>query len=182
MVSARPSTARRLGLLLLAGAASIPLLPSESPACSNAGPISLQLRDAASAEEGEAPGPVRVGEVAITRGRGPESTGCGKEMSTSCDDLGTVTIELDVDDPDSPADEVGYVIEVVRGTPPDGLGLDVGPLRPMDGHEGSLTFTWIDEPTDEQEPLDLEVTIRAIDVDGHVGPVSEPIAITDPGR
>jgi len=184
MLSSRRSWVRRVAALILLGAASIPLLPSESPACSNVGPDVLEVRGADVGEETAAPGPIADPEVTVTRGVGPTDGGCGRQMETSCDDLGSVTFRFrPAVDGDSARSEVGYVVELVEGELPEGLQLRAEPLLGGGAvDEVSLTSWWIDGNDDEQEPVAFAVTIHAVDVEGNVGPRSAPIDVADPGR
>lgn len=184
MGSSPRSSVRVLAAVVLIGAASVPLLPSESAACSNVAPDVLAVRGPAEATEGEAPGPVDDVDVAVTRGVGPTGTGCGQQMESSCDDLGSVTLTFrPARDADSARDEVGYVVELAEGDLPEGLQLRAEPLLGGGAaDEVSITWWWIDGRDDEQEPIGFAVSIHAVDADGHQGPRSAAIEVVDAGR
>lgn len=187
MGSSRRSWVRRLAALVLTGAASVPLLPSESPACSSVGPDVLEVGDPAGAPagapEGEAPGTIAEPEVTVTRGVAPTDVGCGRQMQSSCDDLASVTFSFrPARDADSPRSQVGYLIELAAGELPETLFLSAAPLRGGDDDEVSITHRWSDGRDEAQEPIAFTVTIRAVDADGHQGPPSEPIEVVDLGR
>ena len=183
MASVSRSPDRRLAFALLPAAVTVALLPAESPACESSGPYLLEMRAPETSAEGEAPGEVSVSAVSVSRGRGAQSLGCDGAMRSSCDDLGSILLELEpATDPDSSAREVGYVIEVVRGEAPDGLRiLGVAQLAEREGDTSVLRLGWIDGATDEQEPLMFWVTIHAIDADGHEGPRSDAVAVVEAG-
>lgn len=102
----------------------------------------------------------------VRRGKGPESAGCGRAMTTSCDDIGFITLTFAQPEGDThAADAIGYAIRFVGGTLPDGLeapeGLWAGP---------SLHLYWIDGATDDQEPFAFDVEIVAVDPAGNESP------------
>lgn len=117
-----------------------------------------------------APTPVTGASHSIKRGQGPTSTGCG-ESSTSCDDLGWISLHLEgASDDRTPPGELGYIFEVTAGTLPDGLTLPNGPVR---GQE-RFTLGWIDGATDEQEGFDFTIDVFPVDLAGNVG---EPFSV-----
>lgn len=118
------------------------------------------------------PGAPVLGEALITRGVGPE--GVFIQSATSCDDLGWITIELTEPDDD---DALGYTMEVVAGTTPDGFSLPQSPFHLV---ESGLILVWIDDATDDQEAFDFTLAVTAMDPAGNEGPADE-IQLTDGG-
>ncbi len=125
------------------------------------------------------PGRVTIASAEVLgRGKGPDCAGLGYSQ-TSCDDLGTIEMEITpASDDRTPTEKMGYRIEVVDGEPPVGLIPDYD-VRAQGG--GVLWLHWIDEAKDDQEPLDFTITIRAVDLGGNLGQISEPIEIRHPG-
>ena len=121
------------------------------------------------------PGDVENVSIDVRRGVGPQSDGCD-EVATSCDDLGTVSIDITAPTDDlSGADEIGYVLELASGTLPSGLGLPTEPVR------SPIVLSWIDGATDEQESVEFSIQITPMDKAGNLGATSAPIRVADPG-
>ncbi len=111
------------------------------------------------------------------RGKGPDCEGLGYSQ-TGCDDVGSIEIEITpTSDDRTPSDKMGYRIELVDGEPPVGLIPDYD----VRSQGGILWMNWIDEASDDQERLDFTITIRAVDMGGNLGQISEPIEIRHPG-
>ena len=140
-------------------------------ACSLLGPQPHAVNE--SSPDATAPSTPTLGELSIGRGVGPRGG-----MSTSCDDIGWITLPLDADDDTSADDAIGYFLALSDGSLP--FDLPVDPVRPQTA-EG-LTLNWIDEATKEQEPIEATLQILAVDEAGNVS--AEPLAveISDPGR
>lgn len=154
----------RLIFPLLAGAicaATLVLTPGSVAACSFA---PLEMHELDPAEEQADTNPPEAPEMAeLVFVRRPfRSAGCGATI-TSCDGSGQIGIELlpTVDDRSSPA-EVGYIIEHAGGTLPDNLGLPPDPVR-TDG-TGTIWLLF----SDVDQPLDFQLSIRAVDLGGNV--------------
>lgn len=113
---------------------------------------------------------------AIQRGVGPERAGCGQQSSTSCDDLGWITLRLlDVSDDRTARAEMGYLIET-QGEVPEGLSVPDVPVRFDDN---TFVLVWIDGAHDHQERIDFTVTMRAVDLGGNVSDPSAPVEVRD---
>jgi len=140
------------------------LLTAASWACSLAPPEPFVVEPDPS--DTEAPRQPVLIESEVTRGKGPEASGCGTSSSTSCDDIGFIRLTLAQPDGDPhDADTVGYAVRFDAGELPDGLEppdvLWAGP---------TLVFHWIDGATDAQEPFDFTVSVHAVDAAGNEGP------------
>jgi len=129
------------------------------------------------------PKPPRLLKVdGIKRGVGPDITGA----STSCDDLGTLTLTMEAaEDQRTPPEEMGYRVQLAAGSLPDGLTLPAGPVRQLPLAEGDqqrakLLFVWIDGATDEQEPLDFTLDITPVDRAGLEGGAAR-VRVKHPG-
>lgn len=164
---------RRVVVLAVA-CASYGVIRSAEP-CSFIGPTEHVIDDEESQVDTTPPGVPGVQLTSITRGTGPESSGCGEMASSSCDDIGALLLEITAPEDDrTPADSMGYFFEF-EGTLPDGfMPLDTA-LRPgLDG----FVFTWIDGARDNQESIDMTITASAVDLAGNTGEASEPLEVT----
>lgn len=161
-----------LGSLLLARAAL---------ACGLASPRPLVVDEGERGIDRSPPQKVASAGVAIVRGRGPRG-GCGSQTSTSCDDLGTVTLHPTApsDDRTAPGD-LGYLVKLVGGHLPEGATLPSDAVL-ADPSTGILVAGWTDGATDDQESIDFSVTLTAVDRGGNAGPESDPIRVQDSGR
>jgi len=116
----------------------------------------------------------------ISRGVGPETSGCGTQSASSCDGIGSISLRLSPSTDDrTPAEKLGYRTILVAGTPPWGSAVsDVAVL--MRGE--TLGFHWIDDADDDQEAFDFTVVIVAVDAAGNESDPSEEIRIRHGGR
>lgn len=112
----------------------------------------------------EPPAAAVVKDVRITRGKGPVRENGRVVGGSSCDDIGTIAIEVDTDDPD-----VGYFLGRVDGTLPEGFELPAS-ARPARG----LFLHWIDGNSDDQDAFGFTLRITSVDRAGNRG---EPIDI-----
>lgn len=163
----------RLPLMRVAGrgraagilAAGLMLFPSAqvAQACSF-GANTHQLDPAEKEVDSTPPGTPVVGPVKIARGRGPQRAGCG-ESASSCDDIGSIEFALSASDDRTAASMMGFRIVVARGNAPSSLfplSMDVRPSG------GTMWVRWADGATDDQESLDFDLEVRAIDLAGNV--------------
>lgn len=154
-------------------------------ACDIPSPRTLQVEQPSAGVPGQAPSQVDDVGVAVWRGRGPVRVGCSS-TSASCDELGMVSLAFPAPaDLDSSIQAIGYRFEVTRGHAPEGL-LPRDPevvLRPTSAAvEGvRVDLPWVDDAEDDQEPLDFELSITAVDEDGNAGQPSDPVAVRDGG-
>lgn len=167
-----------LGLLLIASTLSFPRI---ADACSFAGPIEHEIDPAEAAVDDEPPAKIETVGVEIRRGKGPEG-GCS-QSSTSCDDIGLITlIPTPPSDNRTDADELGYRIRLVGGEVPSGLTIPTEAWRlQTSSPPAALSLHWIDGATDDQESIDFTVTLAAVDRAGNEGPESAPIRIHHAG-
>jgi MYXO-CTERM domain-containing protein len=118
----------------------------------------------------------------VTRGVAPVCNVLGMCQSTSCDDLGRISLSFPAsEDAVSAANAVGYRLRVVEGAPPDDLGIDeTRRADSIDADQASLMLIWIDEATDDQEAFSVVIGITAVD---EAGNESEEVTIevSDPG-
>lgn len=115
-------------------------------------------------------------ELSVTRGVGPTSAGFGTQMSSSCDDLGWITLLLSAEDDVSAPENLGFTFALDTGSLPFTLPTEA--VRPFDG---SITFVWIDGATDEQEPIEATVTVNTMDEAGNLSAESLLLTISDEG-
>jgi len=115
----------------------------------------------------QVPAAPSVGKVTIKRGMGPRGSGC-QSTSSSCDDIGAITLRLTAKDDRTAADAIGYTISVVRGQAPEDLSPLDQPLAQVGTNE--VTLIWLDGGTNDQEAVDFDLRVRAIDKAGNVGP------------
>ncbi len=113
------------------------------------------------------PAPPELDEVMLIR-RPASSSACGGAVN-SCDGSGQVGIALlPTADDRSPADQIGYLVELVDGSLPGNLYIPEQPVRQIDG--GALWFVF----SDEDQEFEFSVSIRAVDLAGNM---SEPILV-----
>lgn len=128
-------------------------------ACSIAAPPTLQIDPGIEDDVPPAP-PVVLG-VEIQRGRGPRD-----HMITSCDDIGSIRIEVarPEGDPDG-IEEVGYRLRLLDGRLPRGLTLpgDDALLGEL------LRLHWVDGATDDQDAFAFTLALVPVDVAGNEG-------------
>jgi len=153
-------------------------IPRAAQACSY-GYQPHQLDAAEKAVDTTPPATPVAGPITISRGHGASHTGCGGSIASSCDDLGSVTFALSATDDRTPAATMGFRV-TARGP---GSFEGVFPLD-MDVRlfDGKMVVRWIDGATDNQESLDFDLEVRAIDLAGNVS--AEPAIVRvrqDPG-
>ncbi|MEL6346988.1 MAG: hypothetical protein AAFV53_27995 [Myxococcota bacterium] len=108
-----------------------------------------------------------VAVVDINRGHGPDCDEDGLCMSTSCDEIGTMTLQFDTALDDQTDElEMGYLLDVVSGMPPIDFVVPVDAIRAPDGQ---ITLSWQDGDTVVQEAFSFELSITAVDLAGNEG-------------
>jgi hypothetical protein len=99
-----------------------------------------------------------ITEVTITRGTGH---GCG-ETRMECDELGIIEIAIESNDDRTPVDKIGWHIELT------GESIPPITINPYDIEQNPIILSWADGAYDEQEPLDFNIRIIAVDLAGNV--------------
>ena len=119
--------------------------------------------------------------VQVNRGTHLDDGGCGSTGSTSCDGFANIQLMLNqpATDDQTSAENMGYLVEVIDGSPPGGLTVPADAVRAVNGT--NLAFGWFDDDTDGQEIVAFSVRLTPVDEAGNVGPSSAPIRIYDPG-
>lgn len=143
-------------------------------ACSLVAPIEHELDPQEQIDDSSPPGPVDTPWYAITRGTG-SSLSCS---STSCDDIGTLRLEITPpqDDRTGPED-IGYRIEHLEGDMPVGLLPDTD----IRADDGVIFLYWDDEAEANQEALYFKLSIRAVDLGGNLSEEATVLEIHHPG-
>lgn len=91
------------------------------------------------------------------------------------DRTAALSIAFDVADPDTQSAKIGLVVHLEKGrTPSDTVELET-PLRPE--KPGILVLRWEDSWDRALEPVDMVLSVSAIDAGGHEGPRSIPFAV-----
>ena len=132
-------------------------------------------------DDTSAPSTPEAPAVSMHRGVGPSCV-MGNCSFTSCDDLGWIELRFSASSDDVSAEErVGYRLEVLGGTQPDGVSIDeTRDPDLIDGGDAVITFVWIDEAIDEQEAFDFDLGITAVDEAGNESEQTT-VNISDPG-
>ncbi len=153
----------RLQSVVACGVVVVTGATRDARACSLPGPEPFVVDGTPTAAP---PQPPRDLAYTVTRGRGVRDG-----ASTSCDDLGIVKLTLT-----PPSGDVGFVVEQIGGTLPDGVSLAATPVR-----QAGLQIVWIDGATDAQERLDFTLRLASVDRSGRQSGWSAPLRITDAG-
>jgi len=136
--------------------------------CSLAANSEQQL-DSAQSNDHVAPGAVTASFEVHRFGGDQDGGGCaGGEVST-CPETATIEVQVAATDDATSAEQLGYAIEVVRGTPPRGLVLPEQAFSPF----GDSLILYFDH--DDHSGFDIDLAIRARDLNGNLGP---PTTIT----
>jgi MYXO-CTERM domain-containing protein len=118
-----------------------------------------------------------VANVKIVRGRGSQVHGCGS-VGSSCDGHGVISFTVTATDDRTDVSKMGYRWMKTRGREPVGgllfAGQDVRAL-----HENVVYLHWSDGETDDQEDLDFDIEVRAVDLAGNVSPQAATVAVRD---
>lgn len=117
--------------------------------------------------------------VDLRRGKGPTVGEDGSVSVSSCDDLGWISLRVEVARDDrTPDDELGYLVRHVDGDLPEGMRLSENAVRHP---SGQLVLHWIDGASDQQEPIDFAVSVVVVDLAGNESEPSEPVRIRHQG-
>jgi hypothetical protein len=147
-------------------------------ACSLAVPTPHTLDPAAQATDTTPPEGPTAAVTSIRRGKGADTdfASCSQSAS-SCDDLGWIALQLGAQDDQTPADKLGYQIELIAGQPPSGLNLPTGAVRAMGG---MVYLNWNDGASDDQESISFSLAVRAVDLAGNTRPATT-VNVSDGG-
>jgi hypothetical protein len=132
------------------------------------------LDPAEQAVDSQPPGTPALANLKIQRGRDPKHQGCSSAAS-SCDDVGTVSFTVTALDDRTTAAMMGYRLTVSRGHAPDlfFLGEDVR------GYDDVIYLKWTDGASDDQEDLDFDLDVRAVDLAGNVSLQAKTLRVQD---
>jgi hypothetical protein len=159
---------------LLVFAMAVPVASACKP-----GSLPLHVIDAqAQASDTTPPGPVTVTVSELKRGKGSDTNWAScSQSATSCDDMGTVALQVVAQDDQSPPDKIGYQLTLANGQLPSGLALPTDTVRTL---AGTLYLHWNDGDSDEQEAITFALAVRAVDLAGNLGPTAT-VVVHDPG-
>ena len=147
------------------------LLPASALACSLLGPLPLSVDP--ELEDATPPQAPVVERVAIRRATGPNIVD-GQVESSSCDDVGWITLVLDQPPGDAHrADEIGYLLERAEGTLPEGLVLAAVPWV-----GDTLVLPWLDVGDTRDAAVDFVLRVTPVDEAANRGEAVE-VRITD---
>lgn len=166
-------TSKRVALLSLfaAGVTSFAAPPPRlAGACSLAGNEPHTLDTAAHGSDTTPPTAVTAART-VNRYFADDAGGCGGGQVATCGDYGLITLTLSgATDDATPAAELGYRITITDGTPPPGFrGVD-------EDVRGPEVYIYFD--VDDPNPVEFTLEIRAVDLNGNLGPATE-ILISD---
>jgi hypothetical protein len=154
------------------------LRPDLAHACEMAVPEEHEVDPAQVGVDVTPPDPPVV-TTGVTRSYGPRSSGC-TESASSCDGFGS--IEFIINDPHddrTPAESLGYKIELVGGKAPPGLHVPDKPLRAFGGENLFIHFS--DPGPDDQEHFDAVFKVTAVDLAGNESEPSAAVHATHAG-
>jgi hypothetical protein len=141
--------------------------------CSLLGNETHQL-DPAQANDHVAPSAVTAS-AEVVRFDGSDDGGCAAGGGGTCGDLAEIELAVSATDDATPADKVGYVVELASGTPPRGFALPAGAILPA---EDSLLLRF---SADDHDGFTIDLSVRAIDLNGNLGPPTV-ITVSEPGE
>lgn len=151
------------GALLAMVPSATVLAPRTAGACSLAGNDDHHL-DPAHAGDTTPPSLATATADLAWHGDDGDSGGCGSTVS-SCGSYGLLTVTVAATDDAAPADELGYQLRVAAGVPPSGLDLPAQNVRAFSGE--LLVYFDYSSPG-----FDFDLEIRAVDLNGNLGPPS----------
>ncbi|MEJ1095243.1 MULTISPECIES: hypothetical protein [unclassified Pseudoxanthomonas] len=126
-----------------------------------------------SAPEELKPPEVRV--ISVTRGVGTRRA--------SCDDTGLLTLQVEWPrGTDYKVRDLGFQFRVVSGETAYALFPAEPVAGKVEGRQAEFLFMWQDGPPAEQQPIRLEVEVRAVTQDHRLGPPTRFVLDAAPGR
>jgi hypothetical protein len=153
------------------------LAVSNAHACklsSGVSPFQVSVATASESAPGELKPPeVRI--VSMTRGVGTRHA--------SCDDTGLLTLELERPrGTDYKLRDLGFQFRVVSGETAYALFPKDPVAGKVEGRQAEFLFMWQDGPPAEQQPIRLEVEVRAVTQDHWLGPPTRFVVDAVPGQ
>jgi hypothetical protein len=158
----------RLAFASVLSCAAAAFTAAPALACSFAPPTAFELHDDASDTTPPAAPKGRIGK--LKRGVEGDSEGCGGGSGTSCDDIGSVDIDLRGLEADT------GVVLTFKGAP-EGLVEPVGPVSP--DQDRVLSLHWIDGGGDTD--LDFSIEIWSVDRAGNMSETPTRLRVNDGG-
>ena len=112
--------------------------------------------------------------LSITRGIGTRHA--------SCDDTGLLTLKLEWPrGTDYKLREIGFEFRVISGEDSYSI-FPAGPVSgKAEGRDSEFLFMWRDGPPAQQQPVRLEVEVRAVTQDNRRGPATRTVIYSPPG-
>ena len=120
----------------------------------------------------ELPAPVAV-VTEIVRGIGPKHS--------TCDDTGLLSVEIEWPRGKYKLRDLGFEFKVVSGTTAYAIFPDNPIQAPIDGRRGDFLFMWQEGAPSQQQPIDLQVEVRAVTRDNLRGPPARIVVRAAPG-
>jgi hypothetical protein len=163
-------------------ALSVAFRAAPALACSFEGPAQYELDAQEQQLDTTAPAAPTAVVATVREGEGEERVGCGQFASDSCADLGWLQVEFAPPGDDRTAsDDLGYIVEI-EGDVPDGLAQVVPDDDAFEFSAYPMSFVWIDEDPDRDEPYDFTVRLYAVDRGGNVSEGSPPFRVRSEGE
>lgn len=142
---------------------TVTVLPRTAGACSLAGNDDHHL-DPAHAGDTTPPSLATASAELVWHEDDDGGGGCGSTVA-SCGSYGLITLAVAATDDAAPADDLGYQLRVIAGVPPSGLNLPAQNVRAFSGE--LLVYFDYSSPG-----FDFDLEIRAVDLNGNLGPPS----------
>lgn len=120
----------------------------------------------------ELPAPVAV-VTEIVRGIGPKHS--------TCDDTGLLSVEIEWPRGKYKLRDLGFEFKVVSGATAYAIFPDHPIQAPIDGRRGDFLFMWQEGAPPQQQPIDLQVEVRAVTRDNLRGPPARIVVRAAPG-
>ncbi|NDK37291.1 hypothetical protein DT603_00330 [Pseudoxanthomonas gei] len=121
---------------------------------------------------GEIPAPTAV-VTELVRGIGPNHS--------SCDDTGLLTVVVEWPRGGYKLRELGFEFKVVAGSTPYAIFPEGVVQAPISGRSSDFLFMWREGAPAQQQPIDLQVEVRAVTRDNQRGPPARILVRSAPG-
>lgn len=164
-----PMSRRRRALVWLSAVLCVALCtPASAWACS----YIVTTHELDPEEVGVDTEPPTVVVESVTIREGAARPGCSA-VSTSCDDIGVVTINIDsVSDDRTPPEQIGYRVEFLGDFPADTAPFSSDQVYRAE-RDGLLTLLFVDPNPEEEGDWDFSVVVYAVDLAGNESEASE---------